>query len=113
MVFDEGDLLVVEASDETRRFDVAVLFSLNGKNQLRKHPIDVRRVVLRLGPENRRVGNEHHLAWVAAFRQHAEVDVADNAGAVVLAEEHGGDTVLKLLFANGDLRLHGGLFHGW
>ena len=68
-----------------------------------------RRVVLRLGPENRRVRNEHHLARVAALRQHAKVDVADNAGTVVLAEEHCGNAVLQFLFADGGLMSHGGI----
>ena len=106
VVFDECNLLTVKAPDETRRLDTALPFTLDGKNQLRKHPIDIRRVVLRLGPENRCVRNEHHLARVTALRQHAEVDVANNASAVVLAEEQGGDAVLQLLFADGGLTIH-------
>ena len=54
-------------------------------------------MVLRLSPEDRRVGDERHLARVASLRRYAEVDVADDAGTVVLAEEHGGDAVLQLL----------------
>lgn len=104
---------IVKAPNKARRFDTALLFALDGKNQLRKHPIDIRRVVLRLGPENRRIGDEHHLARVAALRQHAKVDVADDAGAVVLAEEHCGNAVLQFLFADEILRHNGEWFHGW
>ena len=45
----------------------------------------------------------------ASRRRHAEVDVADDAGAVVLAEEHGGDAVLQLLFTDGGLIAHVGI----
>ena len=42
-------------------------------------------------------------------RRHAEVDVADDAGAVVLAEEQGGNAVLQFLFAYGGLTAHVGI----
>ena len=44
-----------------------------------------------------------------SLRRHAEVDVADDAGAVVLAEEHCGNAVLQFLFADGGLIAHVGI----
>ena len=119
MVFDESDLLVVEASDEARRLvrvvgtrvprvrgGVGTRRPTDRENQLRKHPVDVRWMVLGLGPEDRRVREERQLARVAAFRQHAEVYVADDAGAVVPAEEFGRDLVLQLFLSYGWYLLH-------
>ena len=51
----------------------------------------------------------NEVAGIAAFRQHAKVDVADDAGAVVLAEEPSGDAVLQLLFTDGGLIAHVGI----
>ena len=51
-------------------------------------------------PEDWRVGQEHHLARIAAFWRHAEVDVTDNAVAVELAEIGSRDAVLQFLFAD-------------
>ena len=44
--------------------------------------------------------------YVAAFGRHAEVDVADDASTVVLAEERSGDLALQFLFADGGLMSH-------
>jgi len=110
VIFDESDFLAVEAADKTRRLDVALLLALNGKNQLREHPMYVRRMVLCLGPEDRCVGDEGHLARVAAFRQYAEIDVADDAVAVVLTEVRGRYAILQFFFSDGGFFLHGWCF---
>ena len=87
---------------------VAFLFALDGKNQLREHAMDIRRMVLGLRPEYRSFGDECHLARIAAFGRYAEIDVADNACAVEPAEVQRGDAVFQLFFAYGCA-----LSHGW
>ena len=63
-------------------------------------------MVLGLRPENRCVGDEHHLVGIAAFRQHAEVDVADDTVTIVLPKVRGGDAVLQLFLADVGLTAH-------
>ena len=114
VVFDEGDLLVVETSDEARRLDVALQLALDGENQLREHAVYVRRMVLGLGPKDTgrtdgssvRVLNGLAARSTRLFRRHAEVDVADNASAVERTEEVSGDLVLQFLFSDGRWVFH-------
>ena len=80
--------------------------ALDGENQLRKHAVYVRRMVLGLRPEDRCFGDECHLSWVASFRRHAEVDVTDNASAVERTEEVSGNLVLQFLFSDGRWVFH-------
>ena len=100
VVFDKRDLFRVEATDEARRLDVALLFALYCEDQLREHAVDVSRMVLGLRPEDRRIRQKRHLAHIAPLCAYAEVDVADDARAVELSEERGGDAVLQLLLTN-------------
>ena len=64
------------------------------KDQLGQHLVDIGRMILRLGPIE-------GLGTRAPLRRHAEIHVADDAGAVERAEEVGGDLVLQFLLADG------------
>ena len=107
VVLDEGDLLVVEASGELGRFVRMAGRSprdrrsgqrtgrpTNRKDQLGQHLVDIGRMILRLGPIE-------GLGARSPLRRHAEIHVADDAGAVERAEEVGGDLVLQFLLADG------------
>ena len=72
----------------------------DGQNKLGEHAVHIRRMVLRLRPEQRFLRHERHLIRVARLCRNAKVDIADNARAVVPAEEIGGYAVFQVLFTD-------------
>ena len=72
----------------------------DGQNKLGEHAVHIHRMALRLRPKQRFLRHERHLIRVARLCRNAKVDIADNARAVVHAEEIGGYAVFQFLFTD-------------
>ena len=72
----------------------------DGQNKLGEHAVHIRRMVLRLRPKQRFLRHERHLIRVAFLCRNAKINVADNAHAIVPAEEIGGYAVFQFLFTD-------------